>query len=564
MSYQVLARKWRPRQFVDVVGQAHVLKALVNSLDQNRVHHAFLFTGTRGVGKTTIARILAKALNCDQGVSGTPCNECGSCQDIDAGRFVDLIEIDAASRTGVDDIREVLENVQYSPARGRYKVYLIDEVHMLSNAAFNALLKTLEEPPEHVKFLLATTDPQKLPITVLSRCMQFHLRKLSSSAISTHLAKVLTAESVPAEETALDALARAAEGSVRDALSLLDQAIAFGGDKVETQAVLDMLGSVTHERFDELLQAIAASDGSALLATVAELDSLAIDPDTVLSGLASRLQQIAVGQLAPSAVKDAENTLSDELITLFSAEQVQLFYDICLGGRADLRNAPDPRSGLEMTLLRMLAFRQVEINSPIGSEKKNVEIALVTPTSATLNKSSAVTSAEKTSNEPASVVAAFDASQLNWAEILPRMQIRGRTKELAMHCTATQASPERLLLTVNRSGKALFDQKVSERLKTALCTQLSNIERVEIELASTTNVVSASTENRPSTSEQQTAATGQQLTPAQQRKETELEEKRQALRAINEDPNIVEFQELFGAELSVDSITPGSHKQTEG
>ncbi|KUJ83358.1 DNA polymerase III subunit gamma/tau [Microbulbifer flavimaris] len=359
MSYQVLARKWRPRLFREMVGQEHVLQALINALDNGRLHHAYLFAGTRGVGKTTIARILAKCLNCETGVSSEPCGQCAACTEIADGRFVDLIEVDAASRTKVEDTRELLENVQYAPTRGRYKVYLIDEVHMLSNSSFNALLKTLEEPPPHVKFLLATTDPQKLPVTVLSRCLQFNLKNMSPERVVEHLRFVLEQEMVPFEEGALWHLGRAADGSMRDAMSLTDQAIAFGGGKIAEAEVRSMLGSIDTGLVWKLLQALAEESATALFAAVTELAEQAPDYSAALAELANNLHRIAVAQVLPQSV---DNTLGDgERLSHFAGqlapENVQLYYQMALHARRDLPLAPDPRSGFEMALLRMLAFR---------------------------------------------------------------------------------------------------------------------------------------------------------------------------------------------------------------
>ncbi len=361
MSYQVLARKWRPRNFKQMVGQEHVLRALINALDNNRLHHAFLFTGTRGVGKTTISRILAKSLNCDHGVSANPCGECSSCREIDDGRFVDLIEVDAASRTKVEDTRELLENVQYAPTRGRYKVYLIDEVHMLSTHSFNALLKTLEEPPPHVKFLLATTDPQKLPVTILSRCLQFSLRRLSPSQIGDHLKYILEQEQIPFASEALTLIAHAADGSMRDALSLLDQAIAFGGGQVQESETRSMLGTIDRHHITTLLQALASQDGVALMDSVAQLSAQAPDYQAVCGEIISTLQRIAMLQMIPNAL-DSEELNTTELASLgqqMTPEEVQLYYQIALHMRRDLPLAPDARGGLEMGLLRMLAFNPV-------------------------------------------------------------------------------------------------------------------------------------------------------------------------------------------------------------
>uniref|UniRef100_UPI0002899606 DNA polymerase III subunit gamma/tau n=1 Tax=Halomonas sp. KM-1 TaxID=590061 RepID=UPI0002899606 len=372
MSYQVLARKWRPRTFHELVGQEHVQRALVNALDQGRLHHAYLFTGTRGVGKTTLARILAKCLNCtakgygDDGVTSTPCGQCDSCRAIDEGRFVDLIEVDAASRTKVEDTRELLDNVQYAPTQGRYKVYLIDEVHMLSTSSFNALLKTLEEPPPHVKFLLATTDPQKLPATVLSRCLQFTLKNMPPERIVTHLAKVLEAEGIGFEESALWLLGRAADGSMRDAMSLTDQAIAFGQGQVRHADVAAMLGTLDHRHVLALVEALADVDAPRLLAEIAQLAEQGPDFAAVLDDLSAVLHRLAVAQMVPAAVDnghgDRDTVLA--LASRFTAEDVQLYYQIGIQGRGDMAHAPDLRTALEMTLLRMLAFRPQGVPQP--------------------------------------------------------------------------------------------------------------------------------------------------------------------------------------------------------
>src|SRR5262245_60228431 len=355
MSYLVLARKWRPRNFDELVGQEHVRRALTNALDSGRIHHAFLFTGTRGVGKTTIARIFAKALNCERGVSSTPCGECGACRDIDAGRFVDLLEVDAASRTKVDDTRELLDNVQYSPARGRYKVYLIDEVHMLSAHSFNALLKTLEEPPPHVKFLLATTDPQKLPVTVLSRCLQFHLRRLPPAQIVERLTQIAEAEQVEFEPAALRAIARGAEGSMRDALSLLDQVLAFGGGRALEAEARALLGTLDRSHVQRILAALAAGDGRTMMECVAALDERAPDYHQALGELASALQRMALLQALPElkGEGDEDDAALAGLAARFAPEDLQLYYQIAIMSRRDLDYAPDARGGFEMALLRM-------------------------------------------------------------------------------------------------------------------------------------------------------------------------------------------------------------------
>ncbi|HIP94785.1 MAG TPA: DNA polymerase III subunit gamma/tau [Leucothrix sp.] len=355
MSYQVLARKWRPQNFKEMVGQEHVLRALINALDSDRLHHAYLFTGTRGVGKTTIARILAKCLNCETGVTSEPCGTCSSCQEIVAGNFVDLIEVDAASRTKVEDTRELLDNVQYAPTRARFKVYLIDEVHMLTGHSFNALLKTLEEPPPHVKFLFATTDPQKLPVTILSRCLQFNLKRMPVDMISGHLNTILNAEKTPFDEPSLRLIARAADGSMRDALSLLDQSIAFGNNQLKEDDVREMLGTISHEPLLALLKAVSDGDGESILQQVEDMSGVTPDFEAATDAMISLLHQLAVQQVVPKAQQDDDGVI--KLANELSREDVQLYYQIALNGRRDIPLSPDPRSGFEMILLRMMSFR---------------------------------------------------------------------------------------------------------------------------------------------------------------------------------------------------------------
>ena len=377
MAYQVLARKWRPKTFADLVGQEHVVKALRNALDEGRLHHAYLLTGTRGVGKTTIARILAKSLNCENAQHGEPCGVCQSCTQIDTGRYVDLLEIDAASNTGIDNIREVLENAQYAPTAGKYKVYIIDEVHMLSKSAFNAMLKTLEEPPEHVKFILATTDPHKVPITVLSRCLQFVLRNMTSQQVADHLAHVLDSEKIAYEPAALQLLGRAAAGSMRDALSLLDQAIAMGSGSVAEQDVRQMIGAVDKQYLYELLAGIVNQDGEALLAKAQEMAARAIGFDSALGELAMLLQRLALIQAVPSALAndDPERETLLQLSQALSGEQIQLYYQCTIHGKQDLSLAPDEYAGFVMTLLRMLAFAPLAADAhDVGGHIENTEL----------------------------------------------------------------------------------------------------------------------------------------------------------------------------------------------
>ncbi len=391
MAYQVLARKWRPQNFRQMVGQEHVLQALIHALEKQRLHHAYLFTGTRGVGKTTIGRILAKCLSCERGITADPCGQCSACVGVAEGRYVDLIEIDAASRTKVEDMRELLDNVQYAPTEGRFKIYLIDEVHMLSTSSFNALLKTLEEPPEHVKFLFATTDPQKLPVTILSRCLQFNLKNMSPERIVGHLKFVLGEEQIPFDDGALWALARAADGSMRDALSLTDQAIAYGNHKLEETAVAAMLGTVDQKRIYRILDALVQQNARAMLDEVQALAEFSPDYSAVLASLASILHRIAVEQVVPGAI---DNSLGDQsqvrqFAQALIAEDVQLFYQIALMGRKDMALTPDPKSGLEMALLRMLAFR---LSPPEGELPALDGQASVTPPN--------VTSSEVASGNP--------------------------------------------------------------------------------------------------------------------------------------------------------------------
>ena len=376
MSYQVLARKWRPKSFSEMAGQEHVLQALINALDNDRLHHAYLFTGTRGVGKTTIGRILSKCLNCEKGVSSVPCGECSSCTEIHAGRFIDLIEVDAASRTGVDDMRDLLDNVQYAPSRGRFKIYLIDEIHMLSKSSFAALLKTLEEPPPHVKFLFATTDPQKLPITVLSRCLQFNLKNLSAERITEHLKYVLGEEKVPFEEAGLWSLGRAADGSMRDALSLTDQAVGHGGGSITDSDVISMLGTIERHFVVDICIAMASQSGGKLLSSVGQMAEHSPDYDAALGDVLSIWHQVAILQTVPEALDRGISHFNElaNLAETVSREDVQLFYQICLLGRKDLPLAPEQRAGFEMVMLRAMAFRPAENGRPVPLKSPPPEV----------------------------------------------------------------------------------------------------------------------------------------------------------------------------------------------
>lgn len=462
MSYQVLARKWRPRNFAEMVGQEHVLRALINALDQNRLHHAFLFTGTRGVGKTTLARILAKCLNCEKGVSSKPCGECSACLEIDAGRFVDLIEVDAASRTKVDDTRELLDNVQYAPSRGRYKVYLIDEVHMLSGHSFNALLKTLEEPPPHVKFLLATTDPQKLPVTVLSRCLQFNLKRLPVSLIQKHLTHILEAEHVSQEPAAILLIARAADGSLRDALSLLDQAIAYGAGSLRESEVRAMLGSIEQTHVHVLLDAAATKNGDELLTTVARLDEQAPDYSQVLDQMASFVQRLALVQAVPDAItgeNDAEALQA--LNRKLTPEDLQLYYQILLFGKRDLPLAPSPRAGFEMTLLRLLAF------APATSDKARVAevttgVNRSVPPSGSIRAVPIAPLAAPNQRVPA------PWKEPDWMGLTESLNLQGAAQQLALNCVYRRREGNALHLELDATHAHLATDQTVRRLEESL------------------------------------------------------------------------------------------------
>jgi DNA polymerase-3 subunit gamma/tau len=514
VSYTALARKWRPKRFGELTGQEHVLQALSNALATNRVHHAFLFTGTRGVGKTTIARILAKCLNCETGLGPTPCGECATCREIDEGRFVDLIEVDAASRTKVDDTRELLDNVQYAPTCGRYKVYLIDEVHMLSTHSFNALLKTLEEPPPHVKFLLATTDPQKLPVTVLSRCLQFNLKRLSVGLIAERIKTVLDAEGVPYEAAAVRLVADAADGSMRDGLSLLDQLLAFGGGKVAEAEAREMLATVDRKQVAQLARLLAQLDPAALLAFVSSLDERAPDYGDVLDALATLLVRVALKQTMPAYEGDELHPaeLLAELAGQLAPEDVQLFYQTAILGRRDLAWAPDPRTGFEMTVLRMLAFR------PNGSSEGSPTAPVASPARAAAVPSQG---------------AAPGVDPARWAETLAALEVGGAARQLAANCVFSSRTGNLVRLTLDPSHQSLRTTALIDKLVQALSRHLGETIRIDVELGS-------APVDSPARAEQRAVEEGLEA----------------ARRSLEDDATVRGFKEKFGATLNPDSVKP--------
>lgn len=595
MSYQVLARKWRPHSFPEMVGQTHVQRVLINALDSQRLHHAYLFTGTRGVGKTTIARIFAKSLNCEtNGVSANPCGKCNACQEVDSGRFVDLIEVDAASRTKVEDTRELLENVQFSPTRGRYKVYLIDEVHMLSTSSFNALLKTLEEPPDHVKFLFATTDPQKLPATILSRCLQFSLKRLSPEQISGHLAHILKQESIEHEAAGLRLLAKAADGSMRDALSLLDQAIAFGGGQLNTDDVSAMLGTIDRGTVVELLEALAAQDAKALLAHTAHMAANNPDFAQVLAEFAALLQKIALVQTVPDTAESFPEE-ADSLTALaakLTPEDVQLYYQIALLGRRDLPLAPDLRGGFEMVMLRMLAFRPLngewlapaspppaaassasatpmppshttspppasasrnqnlssvrELLGQTDGKKKTKDLARQTPKPQTPRPSPAPSPASSINTVQAVVPqastpaastpqasSAIPPAAQAWYETFQNLKLSGSNREVALHSYAQQWDAQQVELWLSPSP--LLNQARLDALQSALALHLGQTVQIKLEQHSLTP--------------EQKCFTPQAILQQQQQQAHQVA---QAL--LENDPFIQALQSTFNARLLPDTI----------
>ncbi|MCG7756779.1 MAG: DNA polymerase III subunit gamma/tau [Nitrosomonas sp.] len=523
---QVLARKWRPRNFSELTGQEHVVRALTNALEQNRLHHAYLLTGTRGVGKTTIARILAKSLNCETGVTATPCGACPACLQIDAGSFIDLIELDAASNTQVDNMRELLENALYAPTGARYKIYIIDEVHMLSKSAFNAMLKTLEEPPAHVKFVLATTDPQKIPITVLSRCLQFNLKQIPQTQIAGHLKNILAQENIPCDTPSLQLVARAAQGSMRDALSLLDQAIAFGEGKIEEAGVRDMLGIIDQGYLFDLLEALVQRDGAKLLSLADEMEAQCLSFDSALQDLAALLHRIALAQTVPQAISEdtPEYVRIFALAKSLAPEDVQLFYQIALHGRDDLSLAPDEYAGFTMTLLRMLTFMPDDLTANRQS-----------PQAAPVNIKPSVTAEKKPQAASAQTIPPENtaAPLLDWPQLSQQLKLTGMAKMLAHHSEAKTITGEKIELCVPDVHKHLLEKKYQDKIQAALNSYFGKPVSLNFSVGSITG-----------------------LTPVALQQREEEEKQANAIAAIEKDPVVQELIEQFDAKLIVPSIKP--------
>ncbi len=548
MSYQALARKWRPRRFSELVGQEHVVRALTHALDSGRLHHAFLFTGTRGVGKTTIARIFAKSLNCEKGPTSNPCGECSACADIDAGRFLDLLEIDAASNTGVDNVRDLIENAQYTPSRGRYKVYLIDEVHMLSKPAFNALLKILEEPPPHVKFLLATTDPQKLLVTVLSRCIKFSLKRLTPEQITGQMQHILGAEQIAYDDEGIEVLARAADGSLRDGLSLLDQAIAHGGGTLRAQEVHAMLGTVERAKVRVMLDILANGDGAALLDEIERIASFAPDFAQVLDEVAGLLHRVQLLQLIPDAAGEGDAELLG-LSGRLAADDVQLWYQMTVTGRRDLPLAPTPRVGFEMTLLRMLAFAPASAHNapqsrataatPIVSNASRAASALPRvqqksprPPSTTHQPTTPAASEQLRTVIPAAPPSAGTLQgTTDWARLIERAELRGPIGDIARHASLIAIEERVVRLALKPAHEHLVVGSMQTQLEQRLGVALGRDVKVKFE-----------------------RDTGGVESPAEQRMRVDGERRSAAADAVHGDPFVQALVDTFGARVIPESV----------
>lgn len=529
MSHQVLARKWRPRTFQQMVGQEPILRMLTNALAHQRIHHAYLFTGTRGVGKTTLARLLAKCLNCETGISANPCGTCSICTSIDAGKFLDLIEIDAASRTKVEDTREILDNVQYAPTQGRYKIYLIDEVHMLSGHSFNALLKTLEEPPAHVKFLLATTDPKRLPVTILSRCLQFNLKRVPTEQITKHLHHICESEKIIFEKPALDLLAKAADGSLRDALSLLDQAIAFCGEKVSANETREMLGSIEQDAIYRLLETLATQNGKNLLTEIASLAEHAPDFNQILEALLSALHQINIAQLVPEITQ--EETIQ-HFAKKFSAEEVQLFYQIALIGRKDLPYAPSPQQGFEMVMLRMLAFQPSAADSTTLKTEKPISLPKKSENKIDPLPQKIATEVKSVMTEiPPVLTVTPPLITQNWSEILSKLQLTGLANALASNCTLIQFSNNKLELALAPQHEPMLNKKLLDRIEESLTKHFNRPIKLEIKIIEEDF-----------------------QTPAKQKTQEKAEKQIAAQVSIQNDTHVKKMLEMFDATLDINTI----------
>jgi DNA polymerase III subunit gamma/tau len=546
MSYHVLARKWRPDSFESFMGQSHIVRALTNALDQERLHHAYLFTGTRGVGKTTLSRILTKCLNCKRGITSKPCNACNSCQEITRGSFIDLIEVDAASKTKVDSTREFLQSVPYAPAKARFKVYVLDEVHMLSIHSFNALLKTLEEPPAHVKFILATTDPQKIPITVLSRCLQFHLKSLSPEQITKRLAYILQQEKIDFEEEALMRLSYAAEGSMRDALSLLDQAIAFSAGQVKVSDVNLMLHTIDATYSYDIMDALASLQAEKLVAITQDLTEKSIDFSHALEELLSFIHQIAIAQFAANnAVRTWNKDRILQFAKRFSAQDIQLFYQIALIGRKDLPLAPTPRIGMEMVLLRMLAFQPNAIQIRVPSPPREVE----NPPCPTLPDDTkfqpetlALQTSEPTPVEPSVTEKPSITAFSQWHEILPHLHLKGITAVLGNHCALQKITDEEIILALDPKQNIWLNEKQKTRLAEALQDYFQRPLQLTIHIG------------KPNMN-----------TPAFHEQEKQDQLKSMLKEAIEQDANVKKIIETFSARILPDSISSSrSFEQVAG